>query len=62
MKASMNLPKCPQCNSEYTYEDANLYICPECAHEWNKDEAIDEEHIRRHLYRLDLEEERLKYL
>lgn len=40
MKASMNLPKCPQCNSEYTYEDANLYICPECAHEWNKDDGI----------------------
>lgn len=35
-----NLPKCPQCNSEYTYEDANLYICPECAHEWNKNDGI----------------------
>lgn len=32
-----NLPKCPQCNSEYTYEDSNMYICPECAHEWSKD-------------------------
>lgn len=31
-------------------------------HEWNKDEAVDEEHIRKHLYRLDLEEERLKYI
>ena len=41
MKVSMtNLPKCPQCNSEYTYEDATLYICPECAHEWNKDPSI----------------------
>lgn len=30
--------------------------------EWNKDETIDEDHVRRHLYRLDLEEERLKYL
>ncbi|MFT6492458.1 MAG: protein PhnA [Porticoccus sp.] len=29
-----NLPNCPQCNSEYTYEDSNLYVCPECAHEW----------------------------
>ena len=27
-----NLPKCPQCSSEYTYEDGPLYICPECAH------------------------------
>ena len=30
-----NLPKCPQCSSEYTYEDGPLYICPECAHEWS---------------------------
>ena len=29
-----NLPNCPQCNSEYTYEDGNLLICPECGHEW----------------------------
>ena len=32
-----NLPKCPKCNSEYTYEDGNMYVCPECAHEWSKD-------------------------
>jgi protein PhnA len=31
------LPKCPQCNSEYTYEDGDNYVCPECAHEWPKD-------------------------
>ena len=30
-----NLPNCPKCNSEYTYEDGNLLICPECAHEWS---------------------------
>ena len=30
-----NLPKCPKCNSEYTYEDGNLLVCPECAYEWN---------------------------
>lgn len=29
-----NLPNCPKCNSEYTYEDGNLLVCPECAHEW----------------------------
>ncbi len=28
------LPNCPKCNSEYTYEDGTLLICPECAHEW----------------------------
>lgn len=30
-----NLPNCPQCNSEYTYEDQGHYVCPECAHEWS---------------------------
>lgn len=34
-----NFPKCPQCGSEFTYEDAGLYICPECTHEWPKDAA-----------------------
>ena len=32
-----SLPKCPKCNSEYTYEDGPLYICPECSHEWSKE-------------------------
>lgn len=30
------LPKCPQCSSEFTYEDGENYVCPECAHEWPK--------------------------
>lgn len=29
-----NLPLCPACGSEFTYEDGSMYICPECAHEW----------------------------
>jgi protein PhnA len=29
-------PPCPQCHSEYTYEDGDNYVCPECAHEWPK--------------------------
>ncbi len=33
------LPHCPQCNSEYTYEDGTTLVCPECAHEWSKDAA-----------------------
>ncbi|SFV91137.1 Alkylphosphonate utilization operon protein PhnA [hydrothermal vent metagenome] len=36
-----NIPNCPKCGSEYTYEDGNLYICPECAHEWSKDILAD---------------------
>ena len=31
-----SLPRCPACNSEYTYEDGDNYVCPECAHEWPK--------------------------
>jgi protein PhnA len=30
----MTLPNCPQCQSEFTYEDGENFICPECAHEW----------------------------
>lgn len=30
----VELPNCPKCSSQYTYEDGNLLICPECAHEW----------------------------
>lgn len=37
------LPNCPKCNSEYTYEDGSLLICPECAHEWSKDAVETEE-------------------
>jgi len=29
------LPKCPECGSEYTYEDRGMFVCPECAHEWS---------------------------
>ncbi|CAB1370707.1 zinc ribbon domain-containing protein YjdM [Denitratisoma oestradiolicum] len=36
------LPKCPKCSSEFTYEDGALYICPECSHEWAKDGAAEE--------------------
>ncbi|MDO9054111.1 MAG: zinc ribbon domain-containing protein YjdM [Gallionella sp.] len=36
-----NLPKCPLCSSEYTYEDGDNYVCPECAHEWSKSAAAD---------------------
>ncbi len=32
-----DLPNCPKCNSEYTYEDGSLFICPECGHEWTSE-------------------------
>ena len=37
-----NLPNCPKCNSNYTYEDISLYICPECGHEWSQNESQEE--------------------
>ncbi|HLO65126.1 MAG TPA: zinc ribbon domain-containing protein YjdM [Azonexus sp.] len=41
------LPHCPQCNSEYTYEDGANYVCPECAHEWPQQavEAVEEQRV-----------------
>ena len=36
------LPHCPQCNSEYTYEDGSLLICSECAHEWDPSATVEE--------------------
>ena len=39
-----NLPNCPKCNSEYTYEDGSQYVCPECANEWSQqaEESVEE--------------------
>ena len=34
-----DMPNCPKCNSEYTYEDGNFLVCPECAHEWSANDA-----------------------
>ena len=37
------LPNCPKCNSEYTYEMGALLVCPECAHEWTAEAETTEE-------------------
>ena len=37
----MNVPNCPSCQSQYTYEDGSLFVCPECAHEWGQDEKVE---------------------
>ncbi len=39
----MSHPPCPQCNSEYVYQDQSLLICPECAYEWNPSETLPAE-------------------
>ena len=44
------LPKCPQCGSEYTYEDGSNYVCPECAHEWSKDTSVSSD-VQKRVYK-----------
>ncbi|MGB5293224.1 MAG: zinc ribbon domain-containing protein YjdM [Lysobacterales bacterium] len=39
------LPNCPDCNSEYTYEDGSLYVCPECAHEWSAQAVSPDDNV-----------------
>lgn len=34
-----NFPPCPECGSEFTYEDGAMLVCPECAHEWSASES-----------------------
>jgi len=37
----LDLPNCPKCNSEYTYEDGSILICPECGNEWALELGLD---------------------
>jgi len=36
-----DLPNCPKCDSEYTYQDGAILICPECSYEWSAEAATD---------------------
>lgn len=40
------LPACPQCGSEFTYQDGANLVCPECAHEWSPSAAAATETAR----------------
>ena len=40
------LPNCPECKSEYTYENGTLLVCPECGHEWSRSEVAGAETAR----------------
>jgi protein PhnA len=42
----VQLPNCPICGSEYTYEDGGMLVCPECAHEWNPNLEEEMETVR----------------
>jgi protein PhnA len=41
------LPNCPQCDSEFAYEDGTMLICPECAREWSPNESSSDEKVVR---------------
>jgi protein PhnA len=30
-----DVPPCPHCSYEYTYENGSVFVCPECNHEWS---------------------------
>ncbi|EGU53304.1 Protein phnA [Vibrio orientalis CIP 102891 = ATCC 33934] len=38
----MSFPPCPNCSSEYVYQDQSNLVCPECAYEWNPEEIAAE--------------------
>ncbi len=44
-----DLPNCPECNSQYTYEDREIFVCPECGHEWPQVAAEDIEEGERQI-------------
>lgn len=40
-----DMPNCPQCSGEYTYENAGMFVCPECAHEWTEGQQASNEPV-----------------
>ena len=42
-----NLPACPVCTLENTYQDGNNFICPDCTHEWPAiSDSVDSDTIK----------------
>ena len=35
-----SFPECPQCQSEYTYKDAEMFVCPDCMFEWESETVL----------------------
>ncbi len=38
----MSCPACPNCQSEFVYQDQDNLICPECGYEWKPAEVLAE--------------------
>ncbi len=36
------IPNCPECDSEYAYENGPTFACPDCGHEWTASDAISD--------------------
>ncbi|MAS95414.1 MAG: alkylphosphonate utilization protein [Verrucomicrobiales bacterium] len=34
-----DIPKCPECDSEFAYPDGTLFVCPDCGHEWSAEDG-----------------------
>jgi protein PhnA len=45
MSSASELPPCPQCQSEYSYEDRALIVCSMCGYEWDPQVLADENNI-----------------
>lgn len=39
----MDIPNCPECNSEYTYEDGVCFVCPDCGKEFNASDVEEQQ-------------------
>ena len=38
-----NIPACPQCTLENTYQDGDNYVCADCGYEWPMNESGQDE-------------------
>lgn len=41
------LPSCPQCECDFTWQDGIMLVCPECNHEWNPSETVEKNDVVR---------------
>lgn len=42
----MEMPVCPECNSEFTYELGEHFACSMCGYEWNPEELAEKNAVR----------------
>ena len=42
-----DLPNCPKCECEYTWQDGIMVVCPECNHEWDPAAVAEDDDVVR---------------